>query len=241
MPELRGSDVDTIAGMLAAAVTPDPTRPLLTYYDGASGERTELSGATLDNWVAKTANLVIDGCGLAPGDVAGVDLPPHWQSAAVLLGCLSAGLAVTFRPGSTDVAFVAAGRLDAGWTSADRYVLGLAPMGQPMRQAPAGWADYAAEVRAFGDRFVAAQPVSPGRTALADEGLDQAGACRAARGRAAAADLHPGDRVLLDVDALPNPMDWLFGPLAAGASTVLCRGCDPGARQRIRQQERITR
>ena len=48
----------------------DPTRPLLTWYDDATGERTELSGATLANWVAKTANLLVDGLGLGPGDRA---------------------------------------------------------------------------------------------------------------------------------------------------------------------------
>src|SRR6266545_3289259 len=87
---------DTVAGALAAAVAVDPTRPLLTYYDDATGERTELSGATLDNWAAKTANLLVDGCGLTAGDRAAVLLPPHWQSAAVLLGCWSAGLVVEY-------------------------------------------------------------------------------------------------------------------------------------------------
>ena len=42
----------------------DPARPLLTWYDDGTGERVELSGATLGNWVAKTANLLVDGCGL---------------------------------------------------------------------------------------------------------------------------------------------------------------------------------
>jgi len=32
--------------------------PFLTFYDDHSGERTELSYATFDNWVAKTANLL---------------------------------------------------------------------------------------------------------------------------------------------------------------------------------------
>ena len=81
------------------AVRRDPTRPLLTWYDDATGERTELSGATLANWVAKTANLLVDGIGLGPGDRAGVSLPPHWQTAGVLLGCWSAGVeVVVFNP-----------------------------------------------------------------------------------------------------------------------------------------------
>ena len=52
---------DNIARVFADAIATDPTRPLLTFYDDATGERTELSGATLANWVAKTANLLVDG------------------------------------------------------------------------------------------------------------------------------------------------------------------------------------
>src|SRR6266536_5713875 len=93
-----------------AAVRADPTRPLLTFYDDATGERTELSGATLANWVAKTANLLVDGCGLGPGDRAAVLLPPHWQTAAVLLGCWSAGLVVD--TGEVEVVFTTLDRFD---------------------------------------------------------------------------------------------------------------------------------
>ena len=72
----------TIPQVFAASIRRDPASPLLTFYDDASGDRTELSGATLDNWVSKTANLLVDGLGLGPGDVAAVLLPPHWQTAA---------------------------------------------------------------------------------------------------------------------------------------------------------------
>ncbi len=53
--------------MLAVRVANNPTLPLLTYYDDALGERTELSGATLLNWVSKTANMVVDNGGLVVG------------------------------------------------------------------------------------------------------------------------------------------------------------------------------
>src|SRR2546430_14952911 len=92
----RSSDMTTVGVRFAAVVAVDPTRPILTWYDDGTGERTELSGATLANWVAKTANLFVDGLGLGPGDHAVVLLPPHWQTAAVLLGAWSAGLTVGF-------------------------------------------------------------------------------------------------------------------------------------------------
>src|SRR3712207_2384754 len=96
---------ETVRQLFERALAGDPAQPLLTYYDDGTGERVELSGATLDNWVAKTANLLVDTYGLAPGDRAAVLLPPHWQTAAVLLGCWSAGLSVSTSARPAEVEF----------------------------------------------------------------------------------------------------------------------------------------
>src|SRR5690242_2919202 len=106
MTRESGSGRRTVGAMFDAASQQDAARPLLTYYDDATNERTELSGATLGNWVAKTANMLVDECGVEPGQWAAVGLPPHWQTAAVLLGCWTAGLAVTRHRDAADVAFV---------------------------------------------------------------------------------------------------------------------------------------
>src|SRR5215813_5255739 len=100
----------TVVHAFAATVAQRPDQPLITFYDDATGERTELSGATLRNWVAKTANMLVDDLDLRPGQWAAVGLPPHWQTAAVLLGCWTIGLAVTTSPDPAEAAFVAAGR-----------------------------------------------------------------------------------------------------------------------------------
>jgi uncharacterized protein (TIGR03089 family) len=218
----------TVAGALAAAVSTDPARPLLTYYNDATGERTELSGATLDNWVAKTANLLVDGCGRSGGDRAAVLLPPHWQSAAVLLGCWSVGLHMGDGNEPADVAFVLADLATTAPAAADRFLLGLAPMGLPLREVPDGFADYVVEVRGYGDHF--------GGTA----GVDQTDLLSAARKRAAALGIGPGARVLVDGARHPDPLDWLLAPLVAGASTVLCGHLDPGSVQRRVEAERVT-
>jgi uncharacterized protein (TIGR03089 family) len=222
---------DTVGSVLAAAVAGDPTRPLLTYYDDASGERTELSGATLDNWVAKTANLLVDGCGLGPGDLAVVDLPPHWQSAGVLLGCWSVGLLVEYaeKPAHAGVVFAAADRVEALTPVAapDRFVLGLDPMALPMRQVPDGFADYAVEVRAHGDHFSGYPIQQPELIAQARE-------------RAAALGVPAGGRVLVDADRYQDPLDWLLAPLVGGATIVLCRHLDPDRLAARRQAERVT-
>ena len=71
---MRELTPNTLTDAIFAAVA-DHSRPLLTYYDDATGERTELSAITAANWAAKTANLVRDEFGLMPGDVVAVDLP----------------------------------------------------------------------------------------------------------------------------------------------------------------------
>ncbi|MFR9777353.1 TIGR03089 family protein [Micromonospora sp. MS34] len=222
---------DNIARVFADAIATDPTRPLLTWYDDATGERTELSGATLANWVAKTANLLVDEAALAPGDPAAVLLPPHWQTAAVLLGCWSAKLTVVDAPGDVDVLFAAASRVDAaaGWSAGERYVLALDPFALPMREVPAGFADFVSTVRGHGDHFT---PVpQPG---AADAELLARAARRMSDERFAA-----GDRVLIDVSAHPDPVDWLLAPLLSGASMVLCGNLDRTRLESRAKAERI--
>ncbi|HZD72980.1 MAG TPA: TIGR03089 family protein, partial [Actinomycetota bacterium] len=85
---------------------PHPTgaadRPLVTWYHAALGQRVELSLRTFGNWVAKTANLLVDELGLEPGDRAGVLLPSHWLGPVVLAACWRAGVsAVPAGPGRT--------------------------------------------------------------------------------------------------------------------------------------------
>ncbi|MEV6811268.1 TIGR03089 family protein [Micromonospora sp. NPDC051296] len=223
---------DNIARVFADAIASDPTRPLLTWYDDATGERTELSGATLANWVAKTANLLVDELALGPGDTAGVLLPPHWQTAAVLLGCWSAGLTVHHGPGEVDVLFAAADRVaeSEAWSAGDRYALALQPFALPLREVPAGFADYVTEVRAHGDHFGAYPPGGPAHAALRTR----------ATARAAELGIKPGDRVLIDVDALPDPIDWLLAPLAAHATLVLCAHPDPTRLPDRQAAEKVT-
>jgi uncharacterized protein (TIGR03089 family) len=245
----------TIGAGFAAAIAADPTRPLLTWYDDASGDRTELSGATLANWVAKTANLLVDGAGLGPGDTAGVLLPPHWQSAAVLLGCWTAGVAVVTpdpadeardTPGrGVDVMFAAADRVGqaAGWPAGERYALGLAPLAAPLRMVPEGFADYVVEVRGHGDRFTPYTPVGPddvARTLVTGPTATHRDLCERARARAAQWGVGPGDRILIDTAASADPVDWLLAPLLAGASIVLCGNLDPAKLADRMAAERVT-
>ena len=63
---------------LLARLTADPGRPRLTWY-GDDGERVELSGHVLDNWVTKTANLLVEEYQAGPLTRVLLDLPVHWR------------------------------------------------------------------------------------------------------------------------------------------------------------------
>jgi uncharacterized protein (TIGR03089 family) len=233
---------ETIPQALSAAVAQDPTTPLVTFYDDASGDRTELSGATVDNWVAKTANLLVDGAGLGSGDTAAVLLPPHWQTAAILLGTWAAGLAADSGAASqsVDALFTTPDRIEvaAAWPAVDRYATGLLPLAAPLREVPPGYVDYVVEVRAFGDRYVPVQPVIGSDAAI--DSRTHAEVCRSAVARAADLGIGPGDRVLVDARAYPDPADWLLAPLVAGASLVLCANFDTGRRRSRTEAEKVT-
>ncbi|GAB3170785.1 uncharacterized protein (TIGR03089 family) [Micromonospora palomenae] len=224
---------ENIARVFADAIATDPARPLLTWYDDATGERTELSGATLANWVAKTANLLVDELALSPGDAAAVLLPPHWQTAAVLLGCWSAGVTVADTPGDVDVLFAAADRVAeaAAWPAGDRYALALAPFAAPLREVPAGFADYVVEVRTHGDHFTPYSQGGPSDAALLAPAAD----------RATELCIAPGDRLLVDAARHPDPVDWLLAPLVRGASVVLCGNLDATRLDGRVASEKVTR
>src|SRR5690606_29906219 len=76
-------------------------RPLLTWVDDVTGERVDLSASELWRKAAQTTHLLRGECGLRAGDRLAALLPPHWQTAAVLLGAWFAGITVSYRPWAT--------------------------------------------------------------------------------------------------------------------------------------------
>ncbi|MGQ0576559.1 MAG: TIGR03089 family protein [Pseudonocardia sp.] len=214
---------------------PGAARPLLTYYDDATGERIELSGVTTANWAAKAANLLRDECDVEPGTRVALLLPAHWQTAAVLLAAWSCGAEVVAPPGAES-----AGRADWVLTDAEHLgsalaldprggvvALSLDPFGKGLPDLPGGVIDFATEVPLHGDEFVAWEPVARAAPALA--GAPVEAVLDDARRRAAAHDLGSGARVLstLGWDTADGLGDGLLAVLAAGASLVQCRYADP--------------
>jgi uncharacterized protein (TIGR03089 family) len=209
----------TPADLLADALRRGGARPFLTAYDDASGERVELSVATTANWVAKTANFLVDEIGVEPGDTVGVMLPLHWQSAVVLLAAWSAGAVVGWDADpSYAVTFTDTARRDEALERlpADRVVtLSLAPMG----------VDFSRLVAAQPDAFVALD-------ATGEDVVDAFGS----------PELASGARVLtvMSLDTASGLAGGLIGPLAVDGSVVAVRHPDPSLLAERCTTERVT-
>ncbi|MEU0300001.1 TIGR03089 family protein [Streptomyces sp. NPDC006175] len=241
----------TPADLLRSALAADPGRPLVTFYDDATGERVELSVATFANWVAKTANLLQGDLAAEPGDRLALLLPAHWQSAVWLLACSSVGVVAEVQgdPASADLVVSGPDTLDrARACRGERVALALRPLGGRFPQPPEGFADYAVEVPGQGDRFAPYAPVDPAAPALTVGGVALTADQLVARARedAAGLGLGPGSRLLTGrtYDTWEGLSAGLFAPLAVGGSVVLCRHLDQldedGLAKRV-ESERITR
>ncbi|MFC5722190.1 TIGR03089 family protein [Streptomyces gamaensis] len=238
------------ADLLRSALAADPARPLVTFYDDATGERVELSVATFANWVAKTANLLQGDLAAEPGDRLALLLPAHWQTAVWLLACSSVGVLadVGGDPARADLVVSGPDELErARACSGERVALALRPLGGRFPQPPQGFLDYAAEVPGQGDRFAPYAPVDPGAPALAVDGAELTGAQLVERSRTDAHQhgLGAGSRMLsgLPYDSWEGLSAGLFAPLAAGGSVVLCRHLDRlsgGALDKRRESEHVT-
>lgn len=224
----------TPADLLRSALTTDPSRPLVTFYDDATGERVELSVATFANWVAKTANLLQGDLAAEPGDRVALLLPAHWQTAVWLVACSSVGVVadVAGDPKAADIAVSGPDTLEeARACTGERVALALRPLGGRFPQPPAGFMDYAVEVPSQGDRFMAYAPVDPEEPALIVAGREFSGAEVVERARDEATELGltgPGARLLsgLPYDTWEGLVAGLYGPLASEGSVVLCRHLD---------------
>ncbi|MGW2595302.1 TIGR03089 family protein [Streptomyces sp. NPDC001515] len=240
----------TPADLLRSALAADPARPLVTFYDDATGERVELSVATFANWVAKTANLLQGDLAAEPGDRLALLLPAHWQSAVWLLACSSVGVVaeVGGDPAAADLVVTGPEGLEAARAcSGERVALALRPLGGRFPQVPEGFTDYAVEVPGQGDRFVPFAPVDPGALALVVDGSGLTGAELVERARrdGAALGLDAGSRLLSGraYDSWDGLSAGLFAPLATGGSVVLCRNLDrldAQALARRVESERVT-
>ncbi|MGH3853321.1 MAG: TIGR03089 family protein [Pseudonocardiaceae bacterium] len=234
---------DQLLGPLLRA---DPARPRITHYDDATGSRVELSGTTLANWAAKTANWLRDELDVQPGDTVAVMLPPHWQTAGALLGAWWCGATVIDPPAGAPTTHCKVTLCEAEHiadvSGADElaalhlHAKGLQVMGAGTATLPAGVRDFASEIRVHGDTFLSGGPGLPD-----GPGPDIETVIKAARARAAQLGLTAGDRLLCTTgwDATV-PGEVLLAVLAADASLVQCTAADLTAMPRRCAAERVT-
>jgi uncharacterized protein (TIGR03089 family) len=228
------------SAILDPLMASDPAGPRITYYDDATGERIELSTATLVNWAAKTGNLLRDEMGAGPSSRVAVLLPAHWQTAAVVFGIWWIGAQVV-TAGDADVALCTADRLTAADDAVgmgEIAVLSLDPFGKPVPDLPVGLTDYATAVRVHGDQIIPER--DPG-TAL--DGRSVADVLAQTQESVGAQGLSASDRVLSNRPwgTADEIVANLLAVFAAGASLVHVANPDAALLDRRRQTEKVTR
>lgn len=143
------------ATLMTALRSGHSTSPRLTWY-GPDSERVELSGRVLDNWVAKTSNLLQDELDAEPGMALRLDLPAHWKSFVWALAGWQLGMEVVFDRTPADL--LVTDKPDDGAGAGFDAVVAVPLAALAMRwpgELPSGVVDYAAEVRSHGDVFMA--------------------------------------------------------------------------------------
>lgn len=202
-----------VPSLLAALKVSDPGRPRVTWY-GPDGERVELSARVLDNWVAKTANLLVDELDAGPGTTVLVDLPAHWRTVVWLLSTWAVG-AEAVSTGDADVVVTTDRGRHMG--TGRGVLVALPALARRVDHTAEGFVDYNAEVGSAGDEFLPEEPKWL-------QGL---------------ASWPKGVRLLVTGTTL----DWerhILAPLVADGSIVIC---DPHAAwdlDDLRRQEHVT-
>jgi uncharacterized protein (TIGR03089 family) len=230
--------VTTFPQLLAGLLTGGGARPLVTFYDDRTGERTELSVTTYANWVAKVSSLLADELDLERGQRLLVDLPAHWLGTVALGAAWNCGLEVLWE-GEADAVVTGPEGLDR-WAhlAADRPVLASALLPLAGRFAdplPPGVHDLGIEVWSQPDSFVPWSAPEPDDPAVA--GLTQAELWRTA----AAGDQHGGGRLLSESNpASPSGLVSFTGPLSSNGSLVLVVNASEERLARIAADERVS-
>ena len=241
-----------------AALRREPGRPRLTWY-GDAGERIELSGAVLGNWVSKTANLLVEEFDARPGTRVLIDLPPHWRTVVWAFAVWRVGACVVLpsddeAPASDVVDVVVTGRPERFGRVAPVVAVALPALARTFGSAmPAGAIDAASAVMTYGDTIGWAPPVDPTAPALVGAGATEVRAHARLMGWAGGT-ADPGARTLVPTSVAPSVAqgtaralrDVLCSLRSAGSvvlvdpATSEAIGLDTSRRDRLVATERIT-
>ena len=219
--------------------------PALTWY-GPDGDRVELSGAVLVNWVTKTTNLLVEELDVGPGSIVVLDLPPHWRSVVWALAAWRAGATVTIgAPTAEDApSIVVTDRPERHPQARDLVVVTLGALARRYPgELPAGAIDAASAVMTYSDALGWVPPTEPAGMALAGRATIDHGALA---GWADGASIPAGHRVALPADDLEDLLRAALAALRADTSLVLLSpevraelDADPERKARMLASERV--
>ena len=244
---------------LVARISSDPGRPRITWYAGG-GERVELSGRVVENWVAKTTNMLVEEFDAEPGVRVLIDMPAHWKQVVWALSVWRAGATAVLIEDSADfegeMPDVVVTSAPQRWVEVPRATRVVAvELGSLARawdgELPAGIVDGVAEVPLFDDVLgwtteaevsdVAVEQIG-GRERLYGDLLNYAAAFAEGHGRG---ELAP--RMLVATGDAYRSLFAVVGILSRDGSAVLldaaeaaALGADSVQRQRLVETERIT-
>ena len=229
---------------LLSLLSRDGGQPRLTWY-GTDGERIELSGAVLVNWVTKTTNLLVEEFDAEAGVVVASDLPPHWRTLVWALATWRAGAELRLveradgapSPALTGAPDVVVTADPVRWVprpgeSRSRTAIVAVSLPALARrfdgELPRGAVDAASAVMTYGDQLGYVPPGDPGATALAGAGVplevDHA-ALLGWAGEHGGVEATGGGRVLLrtseDAGAVAALLAGALGVWAGGGSVVV--------------------
>jgi uncharacterized protein (TIGR03089 family) len=235
--------------LMSALRSGQSTSPRLTWY-GPAGERVELSGRVLDNWVAKTSNLLQDELDAEPGTRLRLDLPAHWKSLVLALAAWQLGMEVVLDAAEAELLATAEPGPAAAQGAFDA-VMAVALPALAMRwlgELPSGVVDYAAEVRSHGDFFMPQVEPEAVRPALRSAGGAVHAHADLLAGFAAPAAATPGgasadggERVLVRAaEGLESVLAQSLGTWQRDGSVVLVHP-DVAVTERLLSDERVSR
>ncbi len=212
--------LDTLLDGLA-----DASRPLLTYYDIATGERIELSGTTTANWVAKTSNFLVDDLDADTSTRIRIGLDTHWLRFVWILSAWNVGAAVV--DSGADIG-LSGPELEAD--ESHRVAASMRPLGGRFVTNPEGFIDIGAEVPGHGDHFFAIDTPVPATLALDIGGV-----------RRSHADLlglaTESRRILIEPGSIERDAELIAATCLGGGSLVMVTSATPADLTRVMEQE----
>ena len=221
----------TFGDVLARQLRQDPGRPLVTFYDDATGERVELSVTTYANWVAKAASLLAEEHDLERGQRLCVDLPTHWLGPVFLGAAWTVGLTVVAPDDDADAVVCGPDSLARWAVRADELPVlacSLLPLGVRFAEpVPAGVHDVGVEVWSQPDAFTPWDPPTGDDLATAG-GYGERTQAEIWEAASVGSIVTDGGRLLSEANpASPPGLATFTEPLGSSGSVVLVAHSEP--------------